>query len=605
MATTAPKAQASYTGGQALPAPGTATYAQAQQMAASAPAPTGVSFSGGSALPPAGSAAYIQAQNYGGNGSGSYNPATGQLSITASPATKPVQPAQISMNPMQQPAPIANPATPQVNTGQPSPATADATPYTGNSLVDYLSAKGMPSSMTDRSALAKDIGMSGYTGTASQNTELLNKYRGGFAQLNASGQTAPATGGQARAAISNIPAQQAAPNYVNTLTAVEPQIDSIYRTWQEYMAPQNQRQSLTETYKSMRKDEGVAQLDTELLNMKNVIEGSEDDIRNEITKAGGFATESQVIALTNSRNKQLVKNYNTLLETRNAKNEYINTLIGLESKDREAADAQFDKRMNFSMQVMQYRDNMQKNALNMYEKVGWDNVYAGTGGNPYYVALAEKTAGLPAGSLANIASQTQQERNMSLQKENLQLDVLRSNLQTDDMQRNNIQSQINERNSTLTGANGAPKTLTGKPQTEGQSKANGYADRALKSNALTSPLDLEMRGGFGSIFPNALQTQNRQSYEQAKEDFITAVLRKESGAQISPEEFRRDEKKYFATFGDTDATIKQKQVARQTQIDNLYREANVARPALPGDIVESGGKSWKVGADGETLTEIK
>ena len=72
--------------------------------------------------------------------------------------------------------------------------------------------------------------------------------------------------------------------------------------------------------------------------MKNIIEGSEDDIRMEITKAGGFATDSQVLALTNARNKQLIKNYNTLLDTRNSKEKYLQTAIGLEQQDRQAAD---------------------------------------------------------------------------------------------------------------------------------------------------------------------------------------------------------------------------------------------------------------------------
>lgn len=55
--------------------------------------------------------------------------------------------------------------------------------------------------------------------------------------------------------------------------------------------------------------------------------GSEDDLRTEITKAGGFATQSQILGLTNARNRQLIKNYNTLLDTRNAKEKYLQTAI--------------------------------------------------------------------------------------------------------------------------------------------------------------------------------------------------------------------------------------------------------------------------------------
>ena len=53
--------------------------------------------------------------------------------------------------------------------------------YTGGSLVDYLKSIGVDSSFANRSKLAKANGISNYKGTASQNTSLLNKLRGGSA----------------------------------------------------------------------------------------------------------------------------------------------------------------------------------------------------------------------------------------------------------------------------------------------------------------------------------------------------------------------------------------------------------------------------------------
>src|SRR5690625_3680722 len=51
--------------------------------------------------------------------------------------------------------------------------------YTGDSIVDYLKSIGQPSSFAHRRKLAKQHGIKGYVGTASQNIRLLNTLRGG------------------------------------------------------------------------------------------------------------------------------------------------------------------------------------------------------------------------------------------------------------------------------------------------------------------------------------------------------------------------------------------------------------------------------------------
>lgn len=149
-------------------------------------------------------------------------------------------------------------------------------------------------------------------------------------------------------------------------------------------------------------------------------------------------------------------------------------------------------------------------------------------------------------------------------------------------------------------------TVNGKPQTEGQAKVNGYADRLLQSNRVLSQLDSNFTGKFalGGNLPNMLQSADRQAYEQGKRNFVTAVLRSESGASIAPSEFATAEKQYFAQPGDDDATLLQKQAARNTVINNFYREANSTRPVSAGDVIESNGKRYKVDIDGVTLIEV-
>ena len=60
--------------------------------------------------------------------------------------------------------------------------------YTGTSIVDYLKSVGQASDFTSRTALATQYGIQNYTGTAEQNTQLLNtlnKPSGGLTTTNA------------------------------------------------------------------------------------------------------------------------------------------------------------------------------------------------------------------------------------------------------------------------------------------------------------------------------------------------------------------------------------------------------------------------------------
>ena len=61
--------------------------------------------------------------------------------------------------------------------------------YTGNSVVDYLKSVGQDSSFANRKKLAAQYGINSYSGTAAQNLELLNKLRGGSSSGGSSGYT--------------------------------------------------------------------------------------------------------------------------------------------------------------------------------------------------------------------------------------------------------------------------------------------------------------------------------------------------------------------------------------------------------------------------------
>jgi hypothetical protein len=68
-------------------------------------------------------------------------------------------------------------------------------------------------------------------------------------------------------------------------------------------------------------------------------------------------------------------------------------------------------------------------------------------------------------------------------------------------------------------------------------------------------------------------SEEQQMYQQAKTNFITAVLRKESGAVIGENEFNTEDKKYFPQAGDTAGVLKQKQKARELAIEAMKIQA--------------------------------
>ena len=146
----------------------------------------------------------------------------------------------------------------------------------------------------------------------------------------------------------------------------------------------------------------------------------------------------------------------------------------------------------------------------------------------------------------------------------------------------------------------------GKPLTESQGNATAFGIRMKESNSILN--DLESKGvtntgvtrsvvsGVAGMTPfmgeklqqgvssamNALPgalggpSAEQQQVDAARKNFVTAVLRKESGAAISPSEFYTESQKYFPQVGDSAEVIKQKSHARETAIKAMEIQAGTA-----------------------------
>jgi len=124
---------------------------------------------------------------------------------------------------------------------------------------------------------------------------------------------------------------------------------------------------------------------------------------------------------------------------------------------------------------------------------------------------------------------------------------------------------------------------TGK-MTEVQAKASQFATRmdsaeqAIQKGGLTD----QAKGAAGAaqkiagdipVVGSALQSSDYQKYDQAKSQFITALLRQESGAAIAKSEFDRYDKEMFPQPGDKPEVVQQKAQARKLAIEEMRRAA--------------------------------
>ena len=89
-----------------------------------------------------------------------------------------------------------------------------------------------------------------------------------------------------------------------------------------------------------------------------------------------------------------------------------------------------------------------------------------------------------------------------------------------------------------------------------------------------SGLESRISGGF--LFPREFKSKDRQIFEQAKRNFTNSVLRRESGAVISPSEFESAELQYFPVSGDTKDVLVQKQQNRNVVTQATKLEAGEA-----------------------------
>lgn len=121
----------------------------------------------------------------------------------------------------------------------------------------------------------------------------------------------------------------------------------------------------------------------------------------------------------------------------------------------------------------------------------------------------------------------------------------------------------------------------GGKKTEVQAKDEKFANKMENAEKNLKGLDDQYTGIAGGVMRgteylpggNAVQSGSYQKYKQARDNFLTALLRDESGAAIGTSEFNRYEKELFPQPGDAAGVIEQKREARRIAIEGMKKGA--------------------------------
>lgn len=148
----------------------------------------------------------------------------------------------------------------------------------------------------------------------------------------------------------------------------------------------------------------------------------------------------------------------------------------------------------------------------------------------------------------------------------------------------------------------AQQELEGGPKyTEGERNAATYAQRMEDANSQLQGLidegyDPSKAGNViqrSRFMPEMFKSENPKLMEQAERNFLTAVLRKESGATISPSEQSGGEKQYFPREGDTPQVLAQKARNREVALAGMQASAGGASNKISGLLAGGGGGKKK------------
>lgn len=307
------------------------------------------------------------------------------------------------------------------------------------------------------------------------------------AQQQLKGQVAPSDAGEAMLGVQQglrgIPEQEDT-SAIDTFVAGVPQIGQLMQGITELLNPQNQTTTLLQDYQALYKESGLDKINQEIIDADTIINGTEDDIRNEVQAAGGFATDSQVQAMSIARNKSLLKRYNQLVQMRTDATNQLNTLTQLNAQDKQMAQQRLNTQISAMFQLgnfaMQAQNNVREQYNSLLKNIGADGLYATYSKDPRQLGMIEQIIGGSRGWLQGAATQAIQQRARDEQMEALDIRAKEASIA-------NIYSQMAERDA--------------KKQLESLEKQKALDSQNRKLNETTQIVTGKVDDAIGMISP--------------------------------------------------------------------------------------------------------
>ncbi len=135
--------------------------------------------------------------------------------------------------------------------------------------------------------------------------------------------------------------------------------------------------------------------------------------------------------------------------------------------------------------------------------------------------------------------------------------------------------------------------VTGKAFTTTQSQAGTFAVRIEQADDFFSDPNLRVFSStIGFFIPGRFKSDPRKEFEQAEKNLLTAILRRESGAAISKDEFDDARIVYIPQIGDAETVLREKAEARQTVFRGLVDESVGAFDQLKSSLGTEGGSTF-------------
>lgn len=156
--------------------------------------------------------------------------------------------------------------------------------------------------------------------------------------------------------------------FFDSVASQNPIVAQLYQMTQNIVSPQATQQNFSEEYQNLSTQAGIPQLQQSLLNYQTMMNGTEDDVRAEVTAAGGFATESQIGAIAATRNNVLIKQATALEGQLSNQQQYVSNIMQYAQADQTQVNTQVNEQTGLLETMASLQQSMNQNAVANYQK---------------------------------------------------------------------------------------------------------------------------------------------------------------------------------------------------------------------------------------------